>query len=69
MSKVSYQVRAYNVKHDCDVSELLEDYREMLQKAVGEIWARTRFVKKSIRGKGVGSYQYSLKMEPSNTTT
>ncbi|MEM2046193.1 MAG: hypothetical protein QXO20_08470 [Candidatus Bathyarchaeia archaeon] len=46
MSKSSYQVRAYNVKHGCEVSSFLEAYRLMLQRAIDEIWARIRWVEK-----------------------
>ncbi|MEM0053396.1 MAG: hypothetical protein QXL89_04365 [Nitrososphaeria archaeon] len=42
MSRSSYQVRAYNVKHGYEVSEFLEAYRLMLQRAVDEIWDRIR---------------------------
>ncbi|MEM1674823.1 MAG: transposase [Candidatus Bathyarchaeia archaeon] len=46
MSRSSYQVRAYNVKHGCEVSSFLEAYRLMLQRAIDEIWARIRWVEK-----------------------
>ncbi|MEM3512354.1 MAG: transposase [Candidatus Jordarchaeales archaeon] len=46
MSSSSYQVRAYNIKHGYEVSEFLEAYRLMLQRAIGEIWARIRWVEK-----------------------
>ncbi|MEM2237799.1 MAG: hypothetical protein QXU87_10650 [Candidatus Caldarchaeum sp.] len=42
----SYQVRAYNIKHGYEVSDFLETYRLMLQRAVDEIWARVRWVER-----------------------
>jgi hypothetical protein len=33
----SYQFRAYNVRHSYDVSDFLEAYRRLLQKAVDKI--------------------------------
>ncbi|MEM2046663.1 MAG: transposase [Candidatus Jordarchaeales archaeon] len=41
-----YQFRAYNIKHGHEVSEFLEAYRLMLQKAIDEIWAKIRWVEK-----------------------
>jgi hypothetical protein len=38
-----YQVRAYNIRQRYDVNEFLEAYRRLLQKAVDEIWAGTRW--------------------------
>ena len=49
MSGSSYQVRAYNIRHRYDVSEFLEAYRRLLQKAVDEIWAGIRWVEKHDR--------------------
>ncbi|NHV97377.1 MAG: transposase [Thaumarchaeota archaeon] len=46
MSGSSYQVRAYNIRHRYYVSEFLEAYRRLLQKAVDEIWAKIRWVEK-----------------------
>jgi len=46
VSGSSYQVRAYNIRHSYDVSGFLEAYRRLLQRAVDEIWARTRWVEK-----------------------
>ncbi|MEM2726355.1 MAG: transposase, partial [Candidatus Bathyarchaeia archaeon] len=46
MSRSSYQVRAYNIKHGYEVSEFLEAYRLILQRAIDEIWARIRWVEK-----------------------
>jgi putative transposase len=46
LSGSSYQVRAYNIRHRYDVSEFLEVYRRLLQKAVDEIWAKIRWVEK-----------------------
>ena len=42
----SYQFRAYNVRHSYDVSDFLEAYRRLLQKAVDEIWAEIRWIEK-----------------------
>ncbi len=49
MSGGSYRVRAYNIKikHSYDVSQFLEAYRLMLQKAIDEIWIKIRWVEKS----------------------
>jgi putative transposase len=41
-----YQFRAYNVRHSYDVSDFLEAYRRLLQKAVDEIWAEIRWIEK-----------------------
>ena len=49
MSGSSYQVRAYNIRHSYDVNEFLEAYRRLLQRAVDEIWAKTRWVEKHDR--------------------
>ena len=46
MSKSSYQVRAYNIKHDYDVSDFLEAYRLILQKAIDEIWTNIMWIEK-----------------------
>jgi putative transposase len=46
VSRNSYQVRAYNLKHRYDVSEFLEAYRRLLQKAVDEIWAEIRWIER-----------------------
>ncbi|MEM3531443.1 MAG: hypothetical protein QXD42_06610 [Nitrososphaerales archaeon] len=69
MSRSSYQVRAYNVNHGYEVSNFLEMYRLMLQRAVDEIWDRIRWVKKFDRLGGAGSSQSYLKMERSRTIT
>jgi hypothetical protein len=42
----SYQFRAYNVRRSYDVSDFLEAYRRLLQKAVDEIWAEIRWIEK-----------------------
>jgi putative transposase len=47
VSRSSYQVRAYNIRHNrYDVSEFLEAYRGLLQRAVDEIWAGIRWIEK-----------------------
>ena len=46
MSGSSYQVRAYNIRHNYDVNDFLEAYRRLLQKAVDEIWAEIRWIEK-----------------------
>ena len=46
MSGSSYQFRAYNIRHKYDVSEFLEAYRRLLQRAVDEIWAKIRWIEK-----------------------
>ncbi len=40
----SYQVRAYNIKHNCDIKEFLEAYRLLLQRAIDEVWARIKWI-------------------------
>jgi putative transposase len=40
------QIRAYNVKHNYNVSSFLEDYRRLLQRAVDEIWNNIVWIKK-----------------------
>jgi len=47
VSSISYRVRAYSIKHSYDISEFLESYRLMLQRAIDEIWASIRWVEKS----------------------
>jgi len=47
----SYHVRAYNIKHAYDVSEFLEAYRLVLQRAIDEVWANIRWVER-FDGKG-----------------
>ena len=49
MSRNSYQVRAYNMRNRYDVSEFLEAYRRLLQKAVDEIWAGITWIEKHDR--------------------
>jgi putative transposase len=49
VSRSSYQVRAYNLKHSYDISEFLEAYRRLLQKAVDEIWAGIKWIEKHNR--------------------
>jgi hypothetical protein len=44
VSRSSYQVRAYNLKHRYDVNKFLEAYRRLLQKA--KIWGKIRWVEK-----------------------
>jgi len=46
VSGSSYQFRAYNIRHEYDVSEFLEAYRRLLQKALDEIWAKIRWIEK-----------------------
>jgi len=46
VSGSSYQFRAYNIRHKYDVSEFLEAYRRLLQRAVDEIWAKIRWIEK-----------------------
>jgi len=46
VSGSSYQFRAYNIRHKYDVSEFLEAYRRLLQKALDEIWAKIRWIEK-----------------------
>ena len=46
MSRSSYRFRAYNIRHGYDVSEFLEAYRRLLQRAVDEIWAKIRWIEK-----------------------
>jgi len=41
-----YQVKAYNIRHRYDVSVFLEAYRRLLQRAIDEIWAKTRWVER-----------------------
>jgi len=46
VSRNSYQVRAYNIRHSYYVNEFLEAYRSLLQKAVDEIWAEIRWIER-----------------------
>jgi len=46
VSRSSYQVRAYSVKHSYDISEFLGSYRLILQRAIDEIWANIRWIEK-----------------------
>jgi len=46
VSGSSYQVRAYCIKHSHNVSDFLEAYRRLLQRAVDEIWARIKWIEK-----------------------
>jgi len=46
VSGSSYQFRAYNIRHEYDVSEFLEAYRRLLQKALDEIWAKIKWIEK-----------------------
>jgi hypothetical protein len=41
------QIRAYNVKHNYNVSNFLEDYRRLLQRAVDEIWNNIVWINKT----------------------
>lgn len=41
------QIRAYNVKHSYNVSNFLEDYRRLLQRAVDEIWNNIVWINKT----------------------
>ena len=40
------QIRAYNIKHSYNVSNFLEDYRRLLQRAVDEIWNNIVWIEK-----------------------
>ncbi len=51
MSEVFYQIRAYNIRHEYDVSIFLEEYRLILQRAIDEIWGRIRWVEKFEEGR------------------
>jgi putative transposase len=46
VSRASYQVRAYNIKHNYDARDFLEAYRLVLQRAIDEVWSRIRLVEK-----------------------
>jgi len=46
VSSSFYQFRAYNIKHSYNVSEFLESYRLMLQRAIDEVWANIRWVER-----------------------
>jgi putative transposase len=46
VSRSSYQFRAYNIRHKYNVSEFLEAYRRLLQKALDEIWTKIRWIEK-----------------------
>jgi putative transposase len=46
LPRSSYEVRAYNIKHDYDVRHFLEAYRQLLQRAVDETWARIKWIEK-----------------------
>ena len=52
------QIRAYNVKHNYNVSNFLEDYRRLLQRAVAEIWNNIVWIEKKnfYRVKGNKNY-------------
>jgi len=52
------QIRAYNVKHSYNVSNFLEDYRRLLQRAVDEIWNNIVWIEKKnfYRVKGNKNY-------------
>jgi putative transposase len=41
-----YQVRAYNIKHNYEVSKFLEAYRQLLQKTIDEIWTKVKWIEK-----------------------
>jgi putative transposase len=49
VSRNSYQVRAYNIRHRYYVNEFLEAYRSLLQKAVDEIWCGITWIERSDR--------------------
>ena len=40
------QIRAYNIKHNYELKEFLEDYRRLLQRAVDEIWNNIVWINK-----------------------
>jgi putative transposase len=46
ISKSLYQVRAYNIKHSYNVNDFLEAYRQLLQRAIEEIWTRIKWIEK-----------------------
>jgi putative transposase len=46
-----YQVRAYNIKHDYDIKDFLEAYRIILQKAIDEIWNKTIWIERYLKGR------------------
>jgi putative transposase len=41
------QIRAYNIKHNYELKEFLEDYRRLLQRAVDEIWKNIVWINKT----------------------
>jgi len=52
------QIRAYNVKHSYNVSNFLEDYRRLLQRAVDEIWNNIVWIEKKNFYKVKGNKNY-----------
>jgi putative transposase len=52
------QIRAYNVRHNYELKEFLEDYRRLLQRAVDEIWNNIVWIEKKnfYRVKGNKNY-------------
>jgi putative transposase len=44
MQKDLYEIRAYNIKHNYNVTDFLEAYRLLLQKAIDEIWSKIVWV-------------------------
>ncbi|NHV06374.1 MAG: transposase, partial [Thaumarchaeota archaeon] len=41
------QIRAYNIRHNYELKEFLEDYRRLLQRAVDEIWNNIVWINKT----------------------
>jgi len=46
MQKDLYEIRAYNIKHNYNVTDFLEAYRLLLQKAIDEVWNKIVWVEK-----------------------
>jgi putative transposase len=41
------QIRAYNIKHNYELKEFLEDYRRLLQRTIDEIWKNIVWINKT----------------------
>jgi len=52
------RIRAYNIKHNYNVSNFLEDYRLLLQRAVDEIWNNIVWIEKKNFYRVKGSKKY-----------
>jgi len=52
------QIRAYNVRHNYELKEFLEDYRRLLQRTIDEIWNNIVWIEKKnfYRVKGNKNY-------------